>query len=255
MQVQSAPYFLSLVLICRSFHGLVAVETSVPETDSSVVVRSTIGSTKMLEVDQWGLTSTEWQRYEFLMQGIRKHLSTDSISPVEVLGIHARNDMERSKYARMWAQLMVEDASRILAFQRAYDEEIAKLVANLPIIDEDVIARREKQQFTLQSDDRIGFVTALGCPVCDITFARVIEQLEKVAAVDIYFTNIEAAEQFRAIAWLRAFDIDDHFYRAQRVTLNFGLPSHFSTSDESRAPALFVVRNGITSRIPSYVFP
>ena len=64
----------------------------------------------------------EWQRYRQLMQGIRGSISPETISPIEVLGIHARDEAERQRYADAWASAMHEDVDRILAFQRAYDE-------------------------------------------------------------------------------------------------------------------------------------
>jgi len=37
----------------------------------------------------WGLSSAEYARYEELMKGIRGSISPKTISPLEVLGIHA----------------------------------------------------------------------------------------------------------------------------------------------------------------------
>lgn len=97
-------------------------------TETASTVRASEATTSMLNpiararADLWGLSSVEWQRYESLMTGIRGSISPTSISPIEVLGIHARDDNERRTYAERWAQLMREDVDRILAFQRAYDE-------------------------------------------------------------------------------------------------------------------------------------
>ena len=59
---------------------------------------------------------------------------------------------------------MIADAARVLAFQRAYDEEVARLVAEQPLIDDSLIEDREARRFQLQSTDRILFFTALDCP-------------------------------------------------------------------------------------------
>lgn len=56
--------------------------------------------------NQWQLRENEWQRYLFLMQGIRGSISPKSLSPLEVLGIHAETDQERKQYAKRWAKLM-----------------------------------------------------------------------------------------------------------------------------------------------------
>ena len=77
--------------------------------------------------EQWGLSAVEWGRYQQLMRGIRGSLSVESISPLEVLGIHAEDDKERKKYALAWAKVMREDTARVLKFQFAYDDAAKEL--------------------------------------------------------------------------------------------------------------------------------
>ena len=48
----------------------------------------------------WGLSETEWRRYQSLMQGIRGSISPPTTSPIEVLGIHARDELERPPRSR-----------------------------------------------------------------------------------------------------------------------------------------------------------
>lgn len=69
---------------------------------------------------------SNWTRYKTLMQGIRGSISPKNISPIEVLGTHARTDMERRKYAEIWARMRHEDIDRILAFQLACNQAFAK---------------------------------------------------------------------------------------------------------------------------------
>ena len=61
------------------------------------------------------------------MAGIRGSLSQPAISPLEVLGIHARDEAERKKYARQFAEAMRQDTERVLAFQREYQQAWAEL--------------------------------------------------------------------------------------------------------------------------------
>ena len=82
-----------------------------------------------------GFVGDGWRRYKQLMQGIRGSISPATISPIEVLGIHARDDAERQRYAEVWAHAMYEDAGRILAFQRAYDAATKRLYPNMSLID------------------------------------------------------------------------------------------------------------------------
>jgi dihydrodipicolinate synthase/N-acetylneuraminate lyase len=83
----------------------------------------------------WGLSGEEMQRAKLLLLGPRGAFSVANLSPVEALGIHARSDAERHKYARIFAQAQYADVQRVLAFQRAYDEEIRRLTSGQPMID------------------------------------------------------------------------------------------------------------------------
>ena len=102
---------------------------------------------------QWGLSPKEWARYKILMQGIRGSISPATISPIEVLGTHARNNQERRKYAELWAQMRHEDIGRVLAFQRAYDEAFDKLYGDEKLID--VSKLDIPRPWTFGANDRI----------------------------------------------------------------------------------------------------
>ena len=67
----------------------------------SVKIDST--STRAIETaraEQWGLSHEDWQRYRSLMQGVRGSISPSTLSPIEVLGIHARNAGRASPLCR-----------------------------------------------------------------------------------------------------------------------------------------------------------
>jgi integrating conjugative element protein (TIGR03759 family) len=82
----------------------------------------------------WHLSDDEMQRAKLLMLGPRGNFSVPNLSPVEALGIHARDDAERRKYAELFARAQYEDVQRVLAFQRAYDVAIRQLTAGQPMI-------------------------------------------------------------------------------------------------------------------------
>jgi len=94
-----------------------------------------LSPTEKARATTWNLSDTEWRRYRSLMDGIRGSISPATLSPIEVLGIHARDEAERRRYAERWARLMREDAERILAFQHAYDQAWQRLFPAEPLID------------------------------------------------------------------------------------------------------------------------
>lgn len=83
----------------------------------------------------WGLSNEEMIRAKVLLEGPRKSFSVENLSPVEALGIHARSDAERRKYAEMFARALHADVERSLAWNQAFTEAMARLYPNQPVVD------------------------------------------------------------------------------------------------------------------------
>ena len=82
----------------------------------------------------WGLSNEEMTRAKILLEGPRKSFSVENLSPVEALGIHARTDAERRKYAEMFARAFHADVERSLAWNQAFTEAMGRLYPNEPIM-------------------------------------------------------------------------------------------------------------------------
>jgi len=175
----------------------------------------------MTRAQVWGLSQTEWTRYQSLMQGIRGSLSPATISPVEVLGIHARDASERRRYAELWAQAMWEDAERVLAFQRAYVEAGRRLYPGVPLIDPSRLPDKDPETTDLEPQDRVLFFTRPDCEVCDALLARLLTRLEQLAGVDIYLAGIDPGDDQAVRDWAAQHDVDPEWVRSRKVTLNF----------------------------------
>ena len=129
---------LSLALVVpQSAIATETVNTQEIQTEqgSSSTEKIILSESDRLRARIWDLSEEEWHRYKQLMQGIRGSISPATISPIEVLGIHARDEAERQQYAEAWAQAMREDVRRILVFQRAYNAAAKRLYPNDPVIE------------------------------------------------------------------------------------------------------------------------
>ena len=91
------------------------------------------GSDAML-AQVWSLSVPEVQRARILMQGPRGAFSSPQLSPIEALGIHARTDAERDRYARLFAKVTYEDTQRVLAWSRVAQAELQTLAADQPVL-------------------------------------------------------------------------------------------------------------------------
>jgi integrating conjugative element protein (TIGR03759 family) len=210
--------------------------------------------------EQWGLNDTEWQRYRSLMQGIRGSISPATLSPIEVLGIHARNNEERRRYAEQWAMMMREDAERILAFQHAYDEAQKRLFPNSVLIDSRALTPKElprdiAEDLSWQPIDRVLFFTDTQCSTCDAVLERLVSQLEQFAGIDLYLVDVAAGEESRIREWAASKQINPAWVSEQKVTLNIdaGALEKVSThTGQHRAtlPVLVLRRGGQLTPLP-----
>ena len=188
---------------------------------STALAGSSLTASERARSRNWGLTQVEWHRYRQLMQGIRASVSPVTISPVEVLGIHARDAAERRKYAERWAQAMHEDVERILAFQRAYDEAVRRLYPNEPLIDIRRLPEPGRQGDTLGLQDRVLFFTRKDCSGCDDLLDRLLGQLDRIAGIDLYIAGVEEGNGQAIRDWAALRGIDPGLVRSRRITLNF----------------------------------
>jgi len=220
-QLKLASLTLALVITVPAF----AVEvsgTQVKESDTSVSAtdENTLTPSERARSRSWGLSETEWHRYIQLMQGIRGSISPSTISPIEVLGIHARDQEERRRYAEMWTRAMREDVSRILVFQRAYDEAGKRLYPNEQLIDLNRLPGRGDKTSSLQPGDRVLFFTGPDCPACDALLGKLLKRIDAVTAIDIYIAGVKAGDDQSVRDWAAAHAIKPEWVRSRRVTLN-----------------------------------
>ena len=114
----------------------VASRSSQPVTTSTSSAQATTADQADLFAAQvWGLSMEEIQRAKQLLKGPRASFSIPNLSPIEALGIHARSDAERRKYAEMFARAQHADTERVLAWAMAYQEAIQRLYPNEKVVD------------------------------------------------------------------------------------------------------------------------
>ena len=170
----------------------------------------------------WSLEHTEWTRYETLMDGVRGAVSASTISPIEVLGIHARSDAERAHYARRWAALMHEDTERVLAFDAAYREAIGALTAGQPAIALGSLGATSPlagaARDTVDAADRLWvFVDIDACDArCRTLLTHVV--IRAPGGLDVYAVGVPSDATIGQFA--QALAIAPAAVRSKRVTLN-----------------------------------
>ena len=112
--------------------------------DQTIDVTTPLSPVEKTRAEAWDLSDIEWQRYRALMEGIRGSISPATLSPIEVLGIHARDEGERRRYAERWARLRAAQGDRLLL--------VGRDPAKLEVIATDLKARGAGEVLTAESD-------------------------------------------------------------------------------------------------------
>jgi integrating conjugative element protein (TIGR03759 family) len=235
MTSRGKAFMVSMVLMASpSLPSVMATElsqTQVKETGKDAVstAANALSATDLARARLWELSETEWQRYQQLMQGIRGSISPATLSPIEVLGIHARDEAERERYAEAWARALHEDADRILAFQRAYDAATKRLYPHEPLIDIERLSAKAEQAEqaakaeetrVLQATDRLLFFTRPDCPACDALMKQLVKRIDDVSGIDIYLMDVEPGDDAAVRTWASAHRIKPEWVRGRQITLN-----------------------------------
>lgn len=229
-----------------------AVPTQVTSTSTSPAQtgQTLTEETERSNAQIWGLSLQEYRQYENLMRGIRGSLSDPKISPIEVLGIHAKTDADRRKYAEMFARLMAADAYRVIRFQEEYQAAFRRLYPNLPVLQaygtKDKPDRRKilaeapalpttglrafagpgrpmpiktiMSQPAVVAGDRLLLFTKAGCPACDALARRVLAFAKGGTIVDVYVVGAQVAADVQRYA--RSIGVDPAAVQAGQITLN-----------------------------------
>jgi integrating conjugative element protein (TIGR03759 family) len=135
-----------------------------------------------------------------------------------VLGIHARSEAERQRYAERWVQSMIEYARQSLAWQRAYHDAAKRLGAASRVDTRQPPALPN----AFQVGDRLLFFARDDCPPCDTLLPKLLSALERhpLLGIDLYLLDTARGDDERVRAWAKAHGIPPALVQARRITLN-----------------------------------
>ncbi|MDL4914901.1 MAG: TIGR03759 family integrating conjugative element protein [Enterobacterales bacterium endosymbiont of Blomia tropicalis] len=158
---------------------------------------------------QWGLSGEDYQRYRQLMEGLRGTQSP-GLDPLTALGIEARSDAERKKYAEQWVKQEFARTEKELRFQREVDAAWQRLGV-LPV------SMGNAAGIAHDTGGRLAlFVKAKNCGQCD---ARLAAVLADNRPVDIYLVDSKGSDSLLR-DWARAHRIPADRVRSRQITLN-----------------------------------
>jgi len=189
---------------------------------------------------QWGLRDDEFARYQELMQG-PLGIYSPNLDPLSVLGIEARSDEERRRYAELQVQAEARRVEKLLAYQRAYDEAWQRLYPNMqPVNLPGAVSS------IASGNGRTAVFVRDGCAACEQTVQRL---QSSGMAFDLYMVG-SRSEDARIRDWAKRAQIDPARVRDGFITLNHDGGRWLSLGLSGELPAVVREVNGQWQRQP-----
>lgn len=187
------------------------VQTSPAQSVVSVLQQS---STSILsaqqQAQQWGLSDTDWSRYQAMMKGSRGIMSP-GLDPLTALGVETDSSAERRRLAELWVRHEYQRSEKELAFQREIN------AAWLRLYPETLAVNMGSNAAGIAHDTqgRLALFVKENCTRCD---ARLAAVLADNRPVDIYLVGNSSDEGIRT--WAIKHNIPVDKVRSRQITLN-----------------------------------
>jgi integrating conjugative element protein (TIGR03759 family) len=229
-----------LIMAITAMVSAPAVAQNTPTGDSRIV-QSRERSATDAALDEhlardWGLQVDEWARYRQLMQG-PLGVYSPHLDPLTALGIEARTDEERRRYAELQVQAEARRTEKILAYQRAYDAAWKRLY---PMLQPVVLAGAGSAATTPGTSGRLAVFVKENCPPCE---QRVRQLQAEGAAFDLYLVGSHQ-DDGRIRQWTAQVGIAPAKVRSRTITLNHDAGRWLSIGLQDELPVVVREVNG-----------
>ncbi|PKF23301.1 TIGR03759 family integrating conjugative element protein [Pseudomonas hunanensis] len=181
---------------------------------------STLSQNKLDDraAQEWGLTLKEYERYQEVMRGPRGVYSP-GLDPLTALGIEARSESERRRFAELQVQAERQRVDRELAYQRAYDEAYQRMFPGIKAIEISTTPSGQAGSGSgpaLEGNGRMALFVKDDCLPC-------IDQVKRLQAsqtpFDLYFVGSQQDDE-RIRRWAILAGIDPSSVKSRLITLN-----------------------------------
>ena len=202
------------------------------------------------EAAVWGLSLDEEKRYCLLMQnrsgiyykGLRQ-------TPLDVLGINARNDAERDHFAALSARQEAQKVSKNIAWNNAFYKAYNQLFQGIPIIgafDPSPYAPQNYKPVTLLPHDTLYWFIKPEHAIKTVLLP-LIEAIQSTPTTTLHLMLL-GTDDMDIQAWASLNQIPRLLVTSGQITLNHGeLSFEALTLKEKPTPLLLLARNGTSN--------
>ena len=182
--------------------------TSTTSTASSLQDKS-LQSQQQQSAQQWGLSDTEWQKYQQLKQG-KRGIQSPGLDPLTTLGVESDSVSERRRLAELWVKEEYQRTEKELAFQREVNAAWSRLYPNALSVN-----MGNASGLAHDTNGRMALFVRDNCERCD---ARLAAVLADNRPVDIYLVGSDGKDD-TVRKWAVSHNIPVDRVRSRQITL------------------------------------
>ncbi|TAL60405.1 MAG: TIGR03759 family integrating conjugative element protein [Legionella sp.] len=200
------------------------------------------------EAKVWNLTLDEEKRYVFLMQNRSKiYYRGLRQTPLDILGLNARNEAERNHFAELAAVQEAQKVSKNIAWNNAFYKAYNKLFANVPVVGDfdpspfSPYAHKPVQlnqgeilYLFIKSDDAVKTIL--------LTLTEAIENTPDTRLNLMFLETDDISIQL----WANKNQIPQYLVNSGRISLNHG-DLNYQSLKKKTTPLLLLSKNGSSS--------
>ena len=198
-----------LLATCAARADTVNSATSTTSTASSLQDKS-LQSQSQQSAQQWGLSDTEWQKYQQLKQG-KRGIQSPGLDPLTTLGVESDSVSERRRLAELWVKEEYQRTEKELAFQREVNAAWSRLYPNALSVN-----MGNASGLAHDTNGRMALFVRDNCERCD---ARLAAVLADNRPVDIYLVGSDGKDD-TVRKWAVSHNIPVDRVRSRQITLN-----------------------------------
>ncbi|WP_210446458.1 TIGR03759 family integrating conjugative element protein [Pantoea ananatis] len=203
---------LTVILILLPLWALAALPPNyeMHSTVAPIQENSSSQQNTQQQAQQWGLSASDWSRYQTLMKGERGIMSP-GLDPLTALGVETDNSAERRRLAELWVKHEYQRTEKELAFQREVNAAWLRLYPETLAVNMGANAAG----IAHDTQGRLALFLKENCSRCD---ARLAAVLADNRPVDLYLVGIDSDDGLRA--WAVKHNIPVEKVRSRQITLN-----------------------------------
>ncbi|WP_238897577.1 TIGR03759 family integrating conjugative element protein [Achromobacter xylosoxidans] len=191
---------------------------------------------------EWGLRDDEFARYRELMEGPLGSYSPN-LDPLSALGIEARTDEERRRYAELQVQAEARRVEKLLAYQRAYDDAWQRLRPGMQRVN---LPDDTPSAAAVRGSGRTAVFVRDGCTAC----GQLVQRLQSSGTeFDLYMVG-SRHDDAHIRDWAKRANVDPVRVRSGSITLNHDSGRWLSLGLPGDLPAVVREVNGQWQRQP-----